>query len=165
MRPSRPVLISAPISALTSVLTAGLLLALPACQSAAQNQVAESAGGITTRKIDTVKQEFEYRSIAAPEKIFDTPLGVAQHFVGNFPAAAEGRPLIDLKVGRESESASRLTILITTGGYLDDATYGEQWRIRITAQAQTSMWRVTSAEHRFRCGRSGVNSWSIEPCP
>jgi len=136
--------------------------ALPACQTAAQ-EVAEPAK-VTTRKISTVKQQFQYRTLETPDKIFETPLDIARHYVGAFPYAVIGRPLVDLKIGRESAAAEQLTIIITTTGYPDDSVFGEQWRIRVDPVPAMEQWRVAKAEHRNYCRSEGGAEWSVSPC-
>lgn len=135
-----------------------VLLIVPACQSAAQD-------GVVKRKIVTVQKQFEYNKIKAPDIIFETPLDIAQYYVGAYPMEIEGRPLVDVKIGRETETAPHLTMLITASGFEVGANYGEQWRIRIASIAEDKNWRIASAEHRFQCLRSdGIPDWSLTPC-
>ncbi len=135
------------------------LLALPACQTVAQNAIAK-------RKIVSVEKQFEYNKIETPETIFETPLDIAQYYVGAYPMVVAGRPLVDVKIGRETESAPHLTMLITASGFEVGSNYGEQWRIRIASIAANKDWRIASAEHRFQClGSDGIPDWSLTPCP
>ncbi len=138
------------------------LLALPACQSAAHN----GQDNVVKRKIVSVKKQFEYNKIETPETIFETPLDIAQYYVGAYPMVLEGRPLVDVKIGRETEIAPHLTMLITASGFEVGSNYGEQWRIRIESIAANKDWRIASVEHRFQClGRDGIPDWSLTPCP
>lgn len=156
-----------------------VLLALPACQTTAspdlerpeadsqQGAVPSNEGNsIVKRKISIVKKQFEYNKIDTPDTVFETPLDIAQYYVGAYPMLVEGRPLVDVKIGRETETAPHLTMLITASGFEVGTVYGEQWRIRIASIAQDKDWRIASAEHRFQCLRAdGIPDWSLTPCP
>ncbi len=142
----------------------GIALALSAVTLAACSYDSADAGVQSAGSTSAAGYSYDgdFRMIPAPRRLWESPLAIAQHFLGGHPEGSEGRPELEIRMAKNA--ASQLQLWMTAMGYLDDSVRGEQWRLTISHAG--SGWGVSQAENRFMCQRGpNAGQWVTSPCP
>lgn len=133
-----------------------IALALPAC---AQDSGVQSAA---TRAAPSFSYDGEFSMLPVPKRLWDSPIAIARHFMGDHPESVEGRPRFEVKFAEANDG--EMQMLMTAMGYLDDSVRGEQWRL--TVNFAGAGWGVQKAENRYMCQRGqNAGKWVAGRCP
>lgn len=82
----------------------------------------------------------------------DRVINLILPYIGNHPESLEGRPKLDLSIGRHETS---LIVDLKLGGYLDDSVAGEHYRGIVTRSSKG--WELVELGVKYICYR-GISS-------